>query len=174
LWFHSKRPIARHYVEAIIAEKFFRRIHRLKECMPGDIVAMKYPADNDNTGHVMLVAERPRKRPASAPMIDDAEQWEVKIIDSTTSPHGSDTRRAKDGKNRGGIGTGIFRIYTNSQGEPIGYTWGMSAKSEYREMKERPLVIGRFKPNGNEDASASIKKVAASSFPPRDVVRIGE
>ena len=89
LWFRSKRPVARHYVEAIVAEKHFRRIHRLNDCLPGDIVATKYPKGNANTGHVMLVAERPRKRVASAPLVEATEQWEVKIIDCTTSPHSS-------------------------------------------------------------------------------------
>jgi hypothetical protein len=173
LWFRSKRPVARHYVDAIIAEKYFRRIHRLKLCMPGDVVAMKYPQDNDNTGHVMLVAERPKKKTSSPPLVEATEQWEVKIIDCTTSPHGSDSRKKEVGS-RGGLGTGLFRIYTNADGEPVGYTWGMGPKSEYRAMKERPIVIGRFKPNGKEDPNASIKKVTANLIPPGTFLHVAE
>src|SRR4051794_25302872 len=29
-WFHSKRPVARHYFEAIVAEKYFSRVLHLK------------------------------------------------------------------------------------------------------------------------------------------------
>jgi hypothetical protein len=174
LWFHSKRPVARHYVDAIIAEKYFGRVLHLKQCMPGDVVAMKYPAENDNTGHVMLVAERPKKRQPTAPIVADTEQWEVRIIDSTTSPHGSDTRRSTEGKNRGGLGAGLFRIYADAAGVPVGYTWGMSTKSEFRSAKERPIVIGRFKQNGNDDLNDSVKKVAADAFPPEGAIQVGE
>lgn len=174
VWFHSKRPVARHYVEAILAEKNFHRVQHLKNCMPGDIIAMKYPSDADNTGHVMLVAERPKKRQATAPIVADTEQWEVRVIDSTMSPHGSDSRRSKDGRNRNGLGTGLFRIYANAAGEPVGYSWGLSSKSEFRSAQERPIVVGRFKPNGTENANASVKKTAANLIPPRTFIHFGE
>jgi len=144
-WFKSKRPVARHYHDAIVAERHFKRIHRLEDCLPGDIVAMKYPAGNENTGHVMVIVEKPTKRTPSPPLVEDAEQWEAKIIDATTSPHGSDSRRTADGKSRGGLGTGVFRFYADKNGSLVGYTWGPGLRSEFRAMKDRQIVIGRFK-----------------------------
>lgn len=171
-WFRSKRPVARHYVDAIVTEKFFRRIHRLKDCLPGDVVAMKYPKGNDNTGHVMLVAERPKKRVASAPLVEETEQWDLKIIDCTTSPHGSDSRK-KEAGSRGGLGTGLFRIYTNADGEPVGYTWGPGPKSEYRAMKDRLIVVGRFKSNGNSKGD-SVETVELNAIVPVRSVYVGK
>ena len=143
-WFKSKRPVARHYHDAIVAEKHFKRIGRIQDCLPGDIVAMKYPKGNDNTGHVMVLVEKPTKREAAPPLVDGSEQWQAKILDSTTSPHGSDSRRDKDNKSRGGLGMGAFRFYATKDGDLVGYTWGPGPRSEYRSVKERPIVIGRF------------------------------
>jgi hypothetical protein len=169
-WFGANRPVARHYHDAIVAEKHFQRIRRMEDCLPGDVIAMKYPEGNANTGHVMIAAERPKQRPATAPLVPDSEQWEATIIDSTRSPHGSDSRRLKDGSRREGIGMGIVRIYANADGEPIGFTWGMSAQSEFRAMKDRPIVIGRFQPNRGD----SVKKAAAHLVPPGGFIHGGK
>src|SRR5262245_25203844 len=45
-WFNSKRPVARHYHDAIVAGKHFKRIRSIQDCLPGDVVAMKYPTGN--------------------------------------------------------------------------------------------------------------------------------
>ena len=169
LWLKSKRPVARHYHDAIVAEKYFLRVHELKHCYPGDVIAVKYPKDNENTGHVMLVVEKPKKRMPTAPIIAGAEQWEVVVIDCSTSPHSADTRSVKGGENHTGLGRGTFRIYADAQGGPIGYSWSLGARSEYRPATDRPLVIGRFRPNGNESGD-SVKKVTANPLPPGVIV----
>jgi hypothetical protein len=145
-WFRAKRPVARHYHNAIVAGEHFQRIARIQDCKPGDVVAMKYPKGNENTGHVMVLVEKPVKRDAVAPLVDGSEQWLAKILDSTTSPHGSDSRRDKEGNSRGGLGTGVFRFYANKDGELVGCTWGPGPRSEFRPAKERPIVVGRFRP----------------------------
>lgn len=140
----TERPLARHYFDAIIHQRGFVEITRIHEVKAGDIIAIRYPPGSSNTGHVMLVVNKPDSRTATEPMIKGTSQYEIQIIDSSTSGHGaSDSRRMGDGKFHEGLGTGIFRIYTNEQGIFVGHAWSNYPSSKYQDIKARHIVVGR-------------------------------
>jgi cell wall-associated NlpC family hydrolase len=144
-WMGSGRPTAQHYYRAIAAGNGYTRIEQLVDARPGDIIAVKYPKGSENSGHVMIVARPPSRRTSTLPLINGTEQWEVAIIDSSTSGHGkNDTRHRPDGGINQGIGSGGLRVYTDSQGRIVGYTWSTASGSEFRRQDERPMEIGRL------------------------------
>ena len=149
-WFDSHRPSARRYHDAIVAKKGFQRIERLAEVRPGDVLAVKYLNNADNTGHVMLVTAHPRRIAPARPVVGRTEQWEVPIIDSSRSGHGpTDTRhrRGPDGKDHDGLGRGVLRIYSNSQGAVAGFSWSTTKASKFGAPSDEHLVIGRLIPD---------------------------
>lgn len=147
-WLDSRRPTARRFYDAIAAEKGFKLIEKISEAKPGDILAAKYQSGEENTGHTMLVAEAPKKMTAKEPLVDGTEQWEVTVLDQTKSGHGpKDTRRMEDGKFRGGLGKGVFRVYVKPDGTTAGYTWSTFNNSKYYGGEDRVLAIGRPDPN---------------------------
>ncbi|MHC5832760.1 MAG: hypothetical protein ACYT04_96455, partial [Nostoc sp.] len=94
------------------------------QIQPGDIIAIKYPEGEDNTGHVLLVAESSTERLKSKPVVPKTRQWSIKVIDQSRSGHGkTDTRRQSDGSFHGGLGQGELRLYSNQAQEIVGYTW---------------------------------------------------
>jgi hypothetical protein len=148
-WLGAKRPLARHYYDAIVKNRRFRRVERLADALPGDVIAIRYkPGDPDNvdnnTGHVLLITGAPRARRGSAPLVRDTLQWEVTVIDQSRSGHGpTDTRHRPGGKSVQGLGQGVLRIYTQPSGAVAGYTWSTLSGSKFRDRKDRDLVIGR-------------------------------
>lgn len=150
-WFDSKRPTARRYYEQISRENGFKKIALLKDLQPGDIVAVKYPEGDKNTGHVMLAASAAKLVKSSKPRVEGTDQWEVTVIDCSMSGHGaSDTRRLEDGKSRNGLGRGVLRLYTDKAGALAGYAWSTFGNSTYQDQDHHPINIGRivadFKP----------------------------
>ncbi len=146
-WFGSSRPSARRYHDAIEQQKGFRRIQRVQDVLPGDFLAVKYLNRKDNTGHVMLAANRPLKIAPTAPVEPGTVQWAVDVIDSSKSGHGpSDSRHKKgaDGKDHAGLGEGVFRIYADIHGVVGGFAWSTVSASKYIEPKDEDLVIGRL------------------------------
>lgn len=146
-WFDSHRPSARRYHDAIVEQRGFHRIERLGSVRPGDILAVKYLSRSDNTGHVMVVAERPQRIRAVQPMVAGTEQWEVPIIDSSRSGHGpSDTRhhRGADGKDHPGLGRGVLRVYSDGREEVVGFSWSTGKSSKFEAPSDEHLVIGRL------------------------------
>ena len=146
-WLGKRRPLAIEYFEAIQQQKDFRQILAARDLRPGDVIAIRYPpGTNENTGHMMLIADVAHRRKPSKPEIPDEDQWEVSIVDSSESGHGkTDTRRNPDGTFGSGVGQGILRLYTNSAGEIVGYTWSTFAVSDYYDQSSRQLVVGRLK-----------------------------
>jgi len=145
-WLGKRRPLASEYFNAINQQQNFRAIAAIKDVRPGDIIAIRYPpGTNDNTGHIMIVNDVPTPRKASKPEVEGIEQWEVSVIDSSESGHVKmDTRRKLDGSFGDGVGQGILRIYSNTNGEIVGYTWSTFAVSDYYDRNTRRLVIGRL------------------------------
>ena len=146
-WLGKGRPYAITYHDAIASQHGFTRVDRVGDVRPGDIIAIQYPDGSENTGHIMLVAERPAPRPPSKPVITGTEQWEITIIDSSNSGHGkTDTRRKDDGTFSSGVGEGVFRLYTGRDGRIAGYTWSTLGASDFYDQDTRNLVIGRLDP----------------------------
>ena len=143
----SNRPLAKHYHDAIIHQRGFKEITKIDEVRPGDIIAIKYPPGSGNSGHVMLIASLPLKRNPTEPLVKNSIQYEIEIIDSSSSGHGaSDSRRLGSGKYREGLGKGVYRIFTDEKGLFVGHTWSVYPTSKYYEMTIRNLVIGRIYP----------------------------
>lgn len=143
----SNRPLAKHYHDAIIHQRGFKEITKIDEVRPGDIIAIKYPPGSGNSGHVMLIASLPLKRNPTEPLVKNSIQYEIEIIDSSSSGHGaSDSRRLDSGKYREGLGKGVYRIFTDEKGLFVGHTWSVYPTSKYYEMTIRNLVIGRIYP----------------------------
>ncbi|MHC5722099.1 MAG: hypothetical protein ACYTX0_61310, partial [Nostoc sp.] len=49
-WMDTQRPLAENYYNSIINQNRFRQIIKLVQIQPGDIIAIKYPEGEDNTG----------------------------------------------------------------------------------------------------------------------------
>ena len=147
-WFDSHRPSARRYHDAIVKQRGFKQITQIQKILPGDFLAVKYLTQKENTGHIMLVVQSPQRTQSKKPLIEQTEQWEVKIIDSSRSGHGpTDTRHKKgaDGKDHEGLGEGLLRLYSAKDGTVAGFTWSSYANSEFQSPKEEDLVIGRLR-----------------------------
>jgi hypothetical protein len=148
-WLGTARPLAKTYYQAIVKQNQFTRIKLLQDASPGDVIAIRYDRGKNpgkNTGHVLLVVGKPKKIKGIPPQVEDSVQWEVEVLDQSSSGHGkTDTRHRPSGRFRSGLGKGIFRIYTTEEGEILGYTWSTSPRSHYYDHADRPLVIGRLK-----------------------------
>jgi hypothetical protein len=148
-WLGARRPLARHYHDAIVRGERFRRIARLKDARPGDVLAIKYRPDDpttDDTGHVLLVVGDPRPRESTAPKVPGTTQWEVPVIDQSRSGHGkADTRRRPGGSFAPGLGRGVLRVYADESGKVAGYSWSTGPGSRFRPQADRHLVIGRLR-----------------------------
>jgi hypothetical protein len=120
-----KRPLARHYVELFEGldgkTGAWAPVRRVEDLRPGDVVAWLKPADvvTRNTGHVMIVAARPRR---------DARGWRVPIVDSTAAPHGKGDARKQTGES--GLGTGTIVLDVDDAGAPVAYHWSTWSKSK--------------------------------------------
>jgi hypothetical protein len=146
----SQSPDAAQYHDAIAAQHGFQWVPTIGQVAPGDFIAIVYyPEYQSPSGHVMLVQDYPQAH-ASKPLINGTFQWTIPVIDSTSSYHGTtDTRYG----HHGGIGEGIFRIYTDANGLVVGYTWSLLSTSlgNYEPQTTstnsgRHLVIGRLSP----------------------------
>jgi hypothetical protein len=147
-WLGAKRPTARRYHEAIADQnnKRFTRITNIKDVRPGDIFAVKYAVrSSDNTGHVMLVDAAPKEIKEDRKEVEGAvKQWQVRIIDSSMSAHGSTDTRYEKGAKHSGVGRGLLRVYTNAEGEIVAYTWSTESAKTIYHQKSYSLVIGRL------------------------------
>ncbi len=139
-------PHARDYYRQIVAERGFKRIERLADARPGDLIAIEYPPGLPDTGHVMLIDAMPAPDAAGEPPTEGVTQaWRVEVIDSSKSPHGRhDTRINADGGKRNGVGRGALRMYTDGEGRPLGYRWSTRKTSRYYAPAERAVAIGRL------------------------------
>jgi len=152
-WMGASSPLAATYHDNIVRENGFKNITRVGEIDLGDILAAKYLDGSSVSGHVMLVDSVPTPRTASKPLVSGTVQYEVDIIDSTSSPHGPyDTRRLADGTNDTGAGRGTIRLYAKNNGTIAGWTWSTSSGSTFYSPTARPIVAGRLAPSQNKSA----------------------
>jgi hypothetical protein len=141
------------YWEALQKGYGLQKVATLNEVKPGDLF-MFFCTTGCNTsegpalGHITIVDEAPKQKEPSAPLIDNTLQWVVTIIDSADGPHGkNDTRWRPQGEPKvNGVGRGSYRVYTDLQGVPVGYTNGVNAP-KFLNITERPIGVGRPLPN---------------------------
>lgn len=148
-WWQSVSPGAAKYHDLIQAGNRFTQILGRSQIQAGDFIAIKYPAGSDSTGHVMLVAGNVTLRTASNPIVAGTAQYEIPVIDSSSSYHGSgDTRHPTQGGGGEGIGKGVFRIYVDANDQIVGYTWSTANGTYYDQSAPaatlRHLVVGRL------------------------------
>jgi hypothetical protein len=129
-----KRPLAEDFYAAFSAKSGekpagWKPINRLQDVEPGDVVAWlkQERLPGDNTGHVMLVEQKPAA--------DGPSQFRVRVLDSTAHGHGSDSRPEAGS----GIGAGTIWLEVDGEGRPIGYRW----KSRRGMLHQAPIAIGR-------------------------------
>jgi hypothetical protein len=137
----------------VLRGKGFDQIESFNDARTGDYLIVKYPPGQGNTGHIMLICDTPRRREATKPIEPATDQWEVPVIDSSESGHGKmDTRRRSDGQFNRGVGEGILRLFTSSDGKIAGYSWSVEGVSSYRSLPDYDMVIGRLNaiPMGNK------------------------
>lgn len=144
-WMASSSPSSDKYYDAIKQENGFVKIDTVDGILPGDIIAIKYPAGSSVTGHTMIVRSVAYARNATSPVIPNTFQYEVQVIDSSQTGHGpTDTRRNSDGTFNQGAGIGVFRLYANSYAELVGYSWSTYSTSVFNDINTRPILVGRL------------------------------
>ncbi len=174
-WFGVSVPQAADYYDTIAAENGFERIHHVENIKPGDLIAIHYAPGSHPTGHVVVVAAPPQQRSPSEPLGRGSRQYAVPVIDSATTGHGlADTRRAGDGWTQG-VGSGEFRLYASDDELITGYAWSTLGVSEFRDVRDRPVAVGRLKlaaapPPSGTAASASQPAVLVADDAPTDEV----
>jgi len=120
-WRREGRPLAQTY-EAVIraaspdARTGWRRVLRVGDARPGDVVAWRKPENlaSQNTGHVAFVVLPP------LPLPDDPQAYLVRIVDATSLHHLNDVR-APPGET--GFGYGTIALVVDSADRPIAYGW---------------------------------------------------
>jgi hypothetical protein len=146
-WTGHERPLATTWYQTISASKGFEIISQVPEIRPGDVLAVKFPPGENDTGHIMIAAGIPQPRPESAPIEPGTRQWELDIVDSSKSGHGkNDTRRLPDGTFAHGVGEGTIRLYSNSDGTIAGYAWSVLPASTFDPANVKRIVVGRLEP----------------------------
>lgn len=133
----APRPLARDFerrIARVPAERErggWRHITRVRDLLPGDVVAWIKPAEieSPNTGHVAFIV----LPPVLAPGYDNA--YLVRIADSTRLLHDDDTRAGRTGF---GLGT-ILLVADPETDAPIAYGW---AALRWRTF-ETSIALGR-------------------------------
>jgi hypothetical protein len=98
------------------APRGWRRVSRVDEAEPGDVIAWLKPAriKSPNTGHCAFLLEAPRPTQAVP------GGFLVRIADSTRYRHDDDDRSVSG---RSGFGSGTILIVAGDDGEPVAYGW---------------------------------------------------
>jgi hypothetical protein len=144
-WLGSSSPVAAIYHDAIVEENGFEIVPTVADLQAGDIMAIRYPEGSSVSGHVAIARGAANPRAATAPVVEGTWQFDVMVIDSTSSAHGwQDTRRQADGGFDAGAGMGVMRLYTNDDLEVVGYTWSTLSVSVYRDVSTHHMIIGRL------------------------------
>lgn len=134
------RPVAANYHDVIADAPSDRerggwmRLTRVDALRPGDVIAWRRPpaVASSNTGHVAFVIATPRR-------LDRAgRRYIVRVVDSTSIPHGDDTRPRA---HRSGFGYGNLTLHLDDpRGEVIAYGWyGLSTRVDFRTH----IALGR-------------------------------
>lgn len=144
-WTGSNSPSASLYHDLIQAENGFIRLTMIDDIEAGDVLAIRYPAGSVSSGHVATARGPAVVRTATAPIVAGTTQYEVPIVDSSSSGHGpTDTRLMADGTWHTGAGFGIMRLYTDAAGVIVGHTWSTYSGSIFYDLSGRHIVVGRL------------------------------
>ena len=136
----------------------FRRIRKVTDLLPGDIIAIDYRgADPGSTGHIVFVREVKGVFSGTADFPGET-QYAVEIVDCTSDPHGvygltnypryPDTRIVSGiaAENFEGVGFGHMMFYaSDATGEFSRYRWSVNASRARRtyDISQRPVAVAR-------------------------------
>ena len=135
-WTGTSTPQAKDYYNAAIADDGFIGYSSVASVQPGDDMFMKYLDSTTDTGHVVTIVSAPSLVSTSSTQ----RIYNLTVIDSTTSPHSSDTRVSGET----GVGEGTMRIYTDLSGNLTAYSWGTSASSVVETAATRPATFAKI------------------------------
>lgn len=129
------RPLAATFYETFdrVGEEgdgLWQQVPSLLDARPGDLIAWRRPelAKGKSTGHVMMLAGQPKR--------DRDGRVRIRVIDSTSYPHGNDTRD----ENNKGFGAGEMWFVIDQDGGPTAY----HQREKSRAFDDRPITIGRL------------------------------
>ncbi|MFB9737286.1 hypothetical protein ACFQE4_12035 [Streptomyces thermocoprophilus] len=161
-WFQDTIPEAADYRKAFTdgtGGPHFRRIRKVADLRPGDLIAVDYNGQvANNTGHIVMVREVKGTFTGSA-VFSGETQYAVEVIDCTAEPHGvyaltnypsyPDTRMVSnvDGENFEGAGIGHMMFYaSDATGEFSRYRWSVNTSKSTAEgltVASRPIAAAR-------------------------------
>jgi hypothetical protein len=146
---HAHYPLARDYYHSIVHGWGFENVGlNVASLRPGDVIAVLFPPGGGDTGHVMIVDAMPVQRQASPPLVDGTAQWAVTIIDSSGGHGPPDSRsHGKGAPDQTGVGRGVVRLYTDADGQIVGYAWSLAKASRFRDRADVPVAVGRPLPD---------------------------
>ena len=150
-----RRPRAEDFVLSIEKERGFKRLTRVQEIRPGDILAHAMLEVEDKqhagtTGHVFLISSAPRKIWGWNPVVSGTTQYEVEVIDSNRELLGDNDTRIATGKTEG-LGRGTIRLYADAEGLLVGWAPTFNRSKVFfsydprfpSQTKKRKAAIGR-------------------------------
>ncbi|MGR6968183.1 LamG domain-containing protein [Streptomyces cynarae] len=161
-YFQDTVPEAADYRKAFAdgtAGPHFRRIRKVTDLRPGDLIAIDYNGQvADNTGHIVMVREVKGTFTGTADFTGET-QYAVEIVDCTSDPHGvyglsnypayPDTRMVSNvtGENLQGVGIGHMMFYaSDATGEFSRYRWSVNTSKTTAEnltVTDRPIAAAR-------------------------------
>ncbi|MER6122689.1 LamG domain-containing protein [Streptomyces sp. NPDC001795] len=159
-YFQDRIPEAADYRKAFTdgtAGPRFRRIRKVADLQPGDVIAVDYNGTDDaNTGHIVMVREVKGVFSGSLNFSGET-QYAVEVVDCTSDPHGvyglsnyalyPDTRMVGvvNGENLQGVGIGHMMFYAaDDTGEFSRYRWSVnSGSAKTYTVTDRPIAAAR-------------------------------
>lgn len=127
-------------LEARGGKQGWHKVEKASHLAPGDVVAWKnaaYVPGQGQTGHVMLVADKPRPVHEGGLL----KGFDVPVVDSTSHGHGlGDLRNAE----RNGLGRGTIFIPTDAAGLPTGFQWESSLTPNPTPTRPNTISFGRL------------------------------
>jgi hypothetical protein len=156
-WFGTDVPLAIDYENTIAAGRGFSLIRTISEIEPGDVIAIAYAPGSHPTGHVMLVDSLAHIRRATRPIVTGLSQYELTVIDSSHTGHGTHDTRLVGRTYVTGVGRGTLRLYARGDGTIAGYSWSTRTVSHFYGSGEHAIVVGRYLGQPPSAATGSAK-----------------
>ncbi|WP_433269207.1 hypothetical protein ACQPZF_06300 [Actinosynnema sp. CS-041913] len=154
-------PFARDYRAAFEHSRIphFRRVRRVADLRPGDLIAIDYRNDQDtNTGHIVMVrsVRGTYVAPVASLNFPGETQYAVEVVDCTAEPHGvhgvgsyfafPDSRIFNSTARTGGAGFGHMMFYASDRtGGFTRYRWSVNTSSGGAyPLAQRPVSAARI------------------------------
>ena len=146
LWLGSRRPLARHYHDAIVRQDRFQPVPSVAALLPGDVITIRYERGASNSGHCMLVNDIPQPAPLPTPLpVGATRAFVVPVLDASSTGHGpGDSRWNDHARINTGLGTGSLRLFTDDSGVVRAHAFTTLPDAAVFTIAQRSVVLGRF------------------------------